>query len=121
VIAAGAFRVAADHPCLPGHFPGRPIVPGVVLLDEALALVLVQAPGLRVAELPSVRFLRPVRPGEAVAVEHEPAAPGRVGFVGRVAGEDALRGTALLETNGGTALLETNGGTALLAQATDPT
>ena len=28
------FRVAADHPALPGHFPGRPIVPGVVILDH---------------------------------------------------------------------------------------
>ena len=29
-----SFRVEADHPALEGHFPGRPIVPGVVLLDE---------------------------------------------------------------------------------------
>ena len=31
------FRIAADHPCLPGHFPGQPVVPGVVVLDRVLA------------------------------------------------------------------------------------
>ena len=92
----GAFQVAPEHPSLPGHFAGRPVVPGVVLLDEALALVLAAAPGLRVTGLPSVRFLRPVRPGERVEVEHDPAGPGRVAFRCRVAGEDAVRGTALL-------------------------
>lgn len=33
-----ALRIGADHPCLPGHFPGRPVVPGVVLLDRVAAL-----------------------------------------------------------------------------------
>jgi len=32
-----SLRIAADHPALPGHFPGHPIVPGVLLLDCVLS------------------------------------------------------------------------------------
>lgn len=98
---AGRFRVSPEHPCLPGHFPGQPVVPGVVLLDEALALLLAATPGLRVAGLPAARFLRPVLPGEEVEVLRDaPVAPGRVGFACRVAGQDAMRGAALLAAAG---------------------
>lgn len=31
--------IPADHPSLPGHFPGRPIVPAVVILDEVRSLI----------------------------------------------------------------------------------
>ena len=55
--------IAADHPALPGHFPGAPIVPGVLLLDEALRAA---ASAQRAADywrIGSAKFIKPVRPG----------------------------------------------------------
>lgn len=53
------FRVEPGAPCLDGHFPGRPVVPGVVLLDAALAALACPAP-LRIEQ---AKFLRPCLPG----------------------------------------------------------
>ncbi len=57
--------VPADHPALPGHFPGRPIVPGVVLLDQALLFAekLLGRPVDR-WQIGQAKFLSPVGPGE---------------------------------------------------------
>ncbi len=58
-----------DHPSLAGHFPGHPVVPGVVLLDEVLSLVRERSGGVQsVAGLPLVKFSSPLRPGEVVTI-----------------------------------------------------
>jgi 3-hydroxyacyl-[acyl-carrier-protein] dehydratase len=57
------FRVPADHPSLPGHFPGNPIVPGVLLLDGVLH-ALQQASGLRMTRLQQVKFIAALLPEE---------------------------------------------------------
>jgi 3-hydroxymyristoyl/3-hydroxydecanoyl-(acyl carrier protein) dehydratase len=57
------FHIAAAHPALPGHFPGDPVVPGVVLLERVAASAR-RAFDVEVAGLPQVKFLRPLRPGE---------------------------------------------------------
>ena len=57
------FCVPANHPALAGHFPGRPIVPGVLLVDEALR-ALEQATGRSVIRLQQVKFHAALLPGE---------------------------------------------------------
>jgi acyl-CoA synthetase (AMP-forming)/AMP-acid ligase II len=72
------FSVAAEHPALPGHFPGRPIVPGVLVLDHVMAR-LRACTGQEVTGLPRVKFTAPLLPGESAQVCFRQRA-GSVGF-----------------------------------------
>lgn len=61
--------IGAGHPCLPGHFPGQPVVPGVVLLDfAARALGEALGRGVRIVAIPAVKFLRPCLPEQPFTV-----------------------------------------------------
>jgi 3-hydroxyacyl-[acyl-carrier-protein] dehydratase len=74
---AARLVVPASHPVLAGHFPGAPLVPGVLLLD-AVRLAWERASG-RAAALVAVdhaRWLAPVAPGVALALRADVAAAG---------------------------------------------
>lgn len=82
------------HPCLPGHFPGHPVVPGVVLLDRVASL-LDRWQGRRLARIAMVKFIAPLLPGEQA--ELEVALDGaQVRFRITRAGATILRGEAEL-------------------------
>jgi 3-hydroxymyristoyl/3-hydroxydecanoyl-(acyl carrier protein) dehydratase len=88
-----SFAIPLGHPALPGHFPGHPIVPGVLLLEEVLRAIAVRDRGLRPpGHLLRAKFLAPVLPGQEVALELGERREGRVAFTGRVAGAVVLRG-----------------------------
>jgi 3-hydroxymyristoyl/3-hydroxydecanoyl-(acyl carrier protein) dehydratase len=107
--AEGSFCIRADHPCLPGHFESGSVVPGVVLLDEAFALILAANPDRCVVGLPSVKFVRPVLPEQIVAVawhdmpgadEARVSAGRRITFTCTVAAQVVLRGSLQLGVAG---------------------
>jgi 3-hydroxyacyl-[acyl-carrier-protein] dehydratase len=103
--AVGIKNVTANEPQFTGHFPGRPIMPGVLMI-EALA----QTAGVAVLSLEAYRgkmglfagidecrFRRLVQPGDTlrleVTVEKLRGMFGRVRAVASVDGEVAVEGT----------------------------
>ncbi len=69
------FTVAPDDPCLDGHFPGHPLVPGVVLLERVLAAAEAVHGPLPALQLPQVKFLQPLLPGQEAEVVLDGAPP----------------------------------------------
>jgi 3-hydroxyacyl-[acyl-carrier-protein] dehydratase len=60
--------ISHDHPSLPGHFAGAPVVPAVVILEEVLAVVNEWRADSRLVEIPAVKFLAPLRPGQLFTI-----------------------------------------------------
>lgn len=86
------------HPALPGHFPGRPIVPGVLLLDLLRREVLRRWPDRALVGIGRAKFLRIVGGGEELAVELAAPVEGEVEAACRsMDGTPVLRVTLLLE------------------------
>ncbi len=66
------FDVPLIHPCYAGHFPGHPIVPGVVCLDWIVAQYLASKHmAMTLQAVSHVKFLAPIYPGNRLLVQHE--------------------------------------------------
>jgi acyl-coenzyme A synthetase/AMP-(fatty) acid ligase len=91
--AALTFTVPPEHPALAGHFPGRPIVPGVVLLDHALdAIGCALGKSCGACRIESAKFLSPAEPGEVLDVAYETSASGAIRFTVRAGARTVASG-----------------------------
>ncbi len=88
--ASTVMRIEADHPALAGHFPGRPVIPGVVLLDRIAALAELAGLG-QLRRIAMLKFLSPALPEQVLELQIE-----REGIRARFAvkrdGQTILRG-----------------------------
>jgi 3-hydroxyacyl-[acyl-carrier-protein] dehydratase len=81
--------IAPDHPAFAGHFPGKPILPGVVLLDAVVDTLLQMRRRQATdsggdfddtCQIISAKFLSPVGPGETLIISLNTAASGNTRF-----------------------------------------
>ncbi len=74
-------EIPADHASFSGHFPGNPIVPGVLLLDAALySIAAVCGLAYEGCTISAAKFLSAVHPGELLQLIFEPENPQRMSF-----------------------------------------
>jgi 3-hydroxyacyl-[acyl-carrier-protein] dehydratase len=106
--AVGLKNVTYNEPYFPGHIPGKPLMPGVLMV-EAMAqvggVILTQLPGMKgkffaFAGIDGVRFRRPVVPGDRLimTVELLSLKRNRIAKMqgrGEVEGELAVKGEML--------------------------
>jgi 3-hydroxymyristoyl/3-hydroxydecanoyl-(acyl carrier protein) dehydratase len=95
-------KISSSHPAIAGHFPGRPVVPGVVLLEIVLEALAAQAGrALRVTGLPAVKFLAPLAPEEEFTLDLHWREAGRADFDVLAQGRRVLTGSVRYDDRDG--------------------
>lgn len=91
---------SADHATAAGHFPGNPIIPGALLLDEIVQVLAGEAAGGPVV-IRSAKFFHPVRPGESMRVVWQGLGGGALRFECHLADGNTLVAAGIVETGQG--------------------
>jgi 3-hydroxyacyl-[acyl-carrier-protein] dehydratase len=96
-------RIAVDHPAFAGHFPDMPVVPGAVLIDEALhAIACVTGETLDKCTISSVKFKSIVRPGQSLILQFERVSVNSIRFEIRSQGQTVTIGNLTVTQATGT-------------------
>ena len=101
---AGEYLVRGDEPFLKGHFPGHPLMPGVLLIEAVaqLAGVVGQSDpaheplrGLKLTALRGVKILGSARPGQVIRLEAK--IDGRMGNLIQASATATVEGVEVLQ------------------------
>jgi 3-hydroxymyristoyl/3-hydroxydecanoyl-(acyl carrier protein) dehydratase len=85
--------VDTEHPSLSGHFPGHPVVPGVVMLGEIMnAIREIANENLEFVAMPSVKFMSPLKPGEPLRITLKHQSDGAMEFTCATASRSIANG-----------------------------
>jgi 3-hydroxyacyl-[acyl-carrier-protein] dehydratase len=99
----GEYSVRGDEPWLQGHFPGEPLLPGVLLIEAAVQLAGVVAQsdpaiqplnGMKLTALRAVKILGTARPGELLRIEAH--VTGRLGALIQAQAQASVAGRLVL-------------------------
>jgi len=74
-IVSKPYLIGSEHPCLAGHFPDDPIIPGVVLLDYVNEFIKQHFPESTVSMISQAKFHQPLRPNEEFVIHLEKISP----------------------------------------------
>ena len=100
----GEYLVRGDEPFLKGHFPGDPLMPGVLLVEALaqLAGVVAQSdpqagalPALKLTAIRGAKILGAARPGQTMQIEARVS--GRMGNLIQAEGQVSVAGATLLQ------------------------
>lgn len=74
-------KIPRTHPALAGHFPGRPVIPGVVIIDEVITAISdMKGRSVNIKSISFIKFLNPVGPDEEFEISLTEKDSGKVDF-----------------------------------------
>ncbi|WP_067561927.1 hypothetical protein [Halofilum ochraceum] len=88
--------IGSDHPALPGHFPGQPVVPAAVILSRVIDAVRDSWPDTRVTGIRKAKFVQRVAPDEPFRIELDAPTGDSLKFVCRTADTIVVQGRLTL-------------------------
>ena len=103
VSGSGEFLLQQDHSSLPGHFPGNPLMPGVLMVEALAQLAGVVAQSdptrqpllaLKLTGIRQVKINGSIRPGQTLTIETQIS--GRMGGLIQARGSVSSAGQVLL-------------------------